>query len=219
MKKADAYLNLVRKRQSDTWKGYHNLGEYHNGLFECDHVCPNSLFAGDLNAKVMLMMQDWSSDDHLKKPTEVTKETFLGFEPELRTNINLKNFLAKYLGLKFEDTFITNVFPFIKNGAMNAAIPQRDMVRAAREFAIAQIEIVKPEVVLIFGMKAFNAVRVASGLKPVKDMDEAVDSSFEIGESKVMFLPHPGQIGTNVRNKGGVNRVESDGLKVAECVG
>jgi restriction system protein len=218
MKKAEAYLNLVRKRQSDTWVGYHNLSEYHGGLYECDHVCPNSLFAGDLNAKVMVMMQDWASDERLRRPATVTKETFLGFDPDLRTNINLGNYLNKYLGMKFEDTFITNLFPFIKNGAMNASISHKDMVRAAREFAMAQIEIVKPEIVLVFGMNAFNALRVASGLKKVGNMDEAASAPFVIGESKVMFLPHPGQIGTNVRNKGGVNRVEKDWLKVAECV-
>jgi len=69
---------------------------------------------------------------------------------------------------------------------------------------------VKPKIVICLGVPTFNALRRASGLKPVRNLEEGIASSFQIGNSEVICQAHTGQLGKNNRNKGGVNRVDGD---------
>ena len=69
---------------------------------------------------------------------------------------------------------------------------------------------VKPKIVICLGVPTFNALRRASGLKPIRNLEEGIASSFQIGNSEVICQAHTGQLGKNNRNKGGVNRVDGD---------
>ena len=94
-----------------------------------------------------------------------------GHDPGLRTNVKLKSLLHRYLGLRLENTYGTNLFPFIKQGHISARIPASDLARAAREFALPQIEIVNPRVVLALGRRTSDVLRHAG--------------------AEIVALPHP----------------------------
>ncbi|MGJ4960177.1 hypothetical protein ACQR1H_31390 [Bradyrhizobium sp. HKCCYLRH2015] len=162
--KRDALLQLARKRQEATFerytKRYFNLADFHGGYYETDHVVPWTISACNVDAELMLICQDWASSDFLNKPRNPEQKKS-GHDATLPTNINIKEILREHFDLSFADTYATDVFPFIKEGAMDAKIPPRDLVRSASEYALPQIEIVRPKMVICLGSDPFNALRYA----------------------------------------------------------
>ncbi len=66
------------------------------------------------------------------------------------------------MSLEFSQTYATNVFPFIKPKEMNKPIPPDVLMDAARTFALPQIKIINPLMVICLGIATFNAIRAAS---------------------------------------------------------
>jgi uracil-DNA glycosylase len=215
--KKEALYRLAQKRKSDVWPGYSSIADFHDGIYECDHVSPYTKSAGNVNADVFVMLQDWSSSDSLNGPICHDSIKY-GHTVAKFTNSNLKNLLQRYFGLKLSQTYGTNLFPFIKPGPMNAGIPQRLMDRAAIEYGLPQIEIIKPKLVMCFGKITFNALRTAVGIGKVGSVDEGIERPFEFGNTSIWLQSHTGMLGQNNRNKGGVNRVDSDWRKMTRSM-
>ena len=78
------------------------------------------------------------------------------------------------------DVYATNLFPFIKTGNMSGSIAKHDLIRAAREFALPQIRIVQPRLVICLGLETFNSIREACGMQRFVPMAEAIESPFKI---------------------------------------
>jgi hypothetical protein len=68
---------------------------------------------------------------------------------------------------------------------VSSSIPPRDLIRAALEFALPQIEIVSPSLVICLGLVTFDALRRANGLAWVGKMESAIDAPFTVGNSRV----------------------------------
>jgi len=168
MSKRDRLLNLAQLRVRSRWPGYGHPEDY--GYDFRDLVSPYSRTARNLDADVMIVLQDWSSHDKLSGGINADVARY-GHDPCLRTNIKLKDLLHRHLGLHLEDTYGTNLFPFIKQGGISGRIPAPDLARAAEVFALPQIEIVNPRVVLALGRGTSKAL-VRAG-------------------AKVLGLPHP----------------------------
>jgi restriction system protein len=211
----DARLReLARCRQTTRWEGYKCIGDYHQGVYECDLVSPYTRSAHNVDAGLMILLQDWASDDVLSGdllPERIT----VGHDPRRGTNKRLKDLLRRHFGLELKDVYATNVFPFVKLGAMNASIPMRDLVRAARAFALPQIEIVGPRLAVCLGKAAFDAVALAAGRCRSRSLAEAIGSPFEIGRTQVWCQAHTGPLGTNARNRTGVDQVAKDWASMA----
>lgn len=203
------YSKIVSKRQNDRWEKYFCIADFKDGIYECDHVSPYSLSASNLDAEIMIILQDWSSSDRLGGPID-EYAIKLGHTPTLKTNIYLKDLLLEHFDVKLQDTFATNLFPFIKEGALNARIRTRDLLRAAIEYALPQKNVVNPKLAICFGKETFNALRRATGLKPCKNIAAAIESSFTFENTKFWCQSHPGQLGRNNRNRGGIDRVTND---------
>lgn len=92
-------------------------------------------------------------------------------------------------------------------------------MRAAKEFALPQIEIVQPRLAVCLGKAAFNAVALAAGHPRAKSLTEAIASPFEIGRTQVWCQAHTGQQGTNFRNRNGVDRVTDDWTRMVSSYG
>lgn len=162
-------LALAKKRQKDSLEGYvqrcTNLSDHREGKYECDHVSPYTKSAGNVDAGVMIFLQDWASEDFMLKP--VCAETIKwGFTPGRATNTNLIGLLENHFDLSLKKVYVTNLFPFIKPGAMNAAIPIRDMLRAAGEYGLPQLKIVSPRLAICIGLNTFRALVIASRAEP-----------------------------------------------------
>lgn len=207
-------LKLGKKRRETQWSGYKGIGDFHDGIYECDFVSPYTKSAGSVDADIMVLLQDWSSEGRLSGPVDEGSR-ILGYSSRIPTNINLKKLLKEHFDLELSEVFATNLFPLIKSGHMSAAIPQKDYVRAAHEFAIPQIKIVNPRIAVCLGKSVFNSLRLACGLKKISMMDDAIGSPFMIESTLVWCLAHTGTLGTNNRNKGGIDRVNGDWARMA----
>lgn len=217
MNKKSELINLANIRKSKTYSGHTAIGEYNSGIWECDYVSPYSITANSVDASVMIILQDWCSEEGFGD--NVCQETLkYGYTPSVKTNINLKELLSTHLLLTLEETYATNLFPYIKPGPMNARIPAKDLLNSAKEFTLPMIEIISPKVAICFGKDTFNALRKACGLKVVYNMDEAVSSNFKHNGTEIFCQSHPGQLGKNNRNRGGVDRVTADWKNMASYI-
>lgn len=206
MNKLTELRNLVSKRrepisgtlETNYSRNYLKLGDFHNGGYDFDdHVVPYSKSAFNLNAKIMIILQDWASENFLNRPiNEVQKQ--LGHDPVLPTNKNLFRLLDKFFDLEFSEVYATDVFPFVKSGDMGTKIPMADMVLAANQFAIPQIKIISPKLVICLGRQTFNSIRKASGLKEISLSEPLEKNNFSIGNSIVIGAHHVGGMGTSM---------------------
>ena len=217
MTKGERMVELAHRRRAARWPEYAQVGDYCGGAYESDDVSPFSRSAGNLDADVYLLLQDWSSSEFLSKPID-DEVRALGHKPGLRTNITLKKLLLEHFSLELRHCFGTNLFPFIKQGSLNVDIPTADMTRAAVEYALPQIEIVRPRLVICLGLNTFGALQRATRRKPSTRMDAAIASPFDHGVSRVWCQAHPGQQGQNMRNRGNKKRTDDDWRRMTAAV-
>lgn len=209
---------LGRVRQQRRWPGYSGIGEYHNGAYECEWVSPYTKTAGNVDASVMILLQDWASHEWCSGPFD--RETAeLGYTPGEPTSRNLARLLQDTFGLALLETYGTNLFPFVKSGGMSASIPMPDLLKAAVEFALPQVAIVKPRLVICLGLVTFTAATVACGHSAPPNMNTAIESPVEHGDSLIYCQSHAGHFGRINRNKGGVDRVSQDWVRMKERAG
>ena len=204
-RKLDRLVELARLRQQTRWDGYACLADYHQGAYECNWVSPYSKTAGNIDAAIFVMLQDWSSHDALAGPVDERRQR-LGYTPDLPANLNLKRLLLDTFWLTLQDVFGTNLFPFIKPGNRSARLPMKDLRHAARKFGVPQVEIVQPVLVICMGLDTFNAVRDACGLLPCRKLADAIDSPFTHGKVRLWCQAHPGVLGQNNRGRSHVQR-------------
>jgi hypothetical protein len=89
--------------------------------------------------------------------------------------------LREHFQLALAEVYATNVFPFIKRGNSSSSISGRDFERAACEFAIPQIDIVGPRLVICLRLKAFKGLRSALRKPRLKTLGAAIDDPFSYG--------------------------------------
>ncbi len=207
---------LGQERRRARWPGYRRISEYHIHAYECDHVSPYTKSACNVNSPLFLILQDWSSHGFLSARfnREVKR---LGMTPGLPTNRNIVALLTAHFDLRLEDTYATNLFPFIKPGGLTGPIPARDLLRAAKRFALPQVRIVEPKLVVCLGLGTFNAIRVACGRSPCGSLEQAVASPFRWRRYHFWAQAHPGHFGQVGRNRGRPGQVDRDwhAMKVA----
>ena len=192
---------LARKRQRCRWRGYKVIGDYHRGAYECDFVSPYTKTAGNVDSDIMVVLQDWSSHAALSQPLNSDCVTY-GYATNLYTNRNLERLLEEHFSLSLRDIYATNLFPFIKRGQMGTTIPRSDLVRAAQEFALPQINIIRPKLAISLGLVTFNALREACGHEAVYPLAAAVRAPFDLSGMRVWCQAHTGARGQNNRNRG-----------------
>lgn len=157
-----AYRALALKRSSTRFNGYKQPEDF--GYDFREWVSPYTKGA-HMMGHIALVLQDWSSEDTLK--AGVNPDVLeLGRTRTLRTNIRLERLLRSILGISFEETYTTNIFPFIKPGGISASIPKRDVLQTARTFAKLELEIVNPTKILALG-KVPSSVMQEIGVKCV----------------------------------------------------
>ena len=213
--KRDRLVDLVRHRQENVPPGYGGIGDYHSGAYECDFVSPYTKSAQNLDADIMLVLQDWCSDKFLRKPVD-PEVVELGHDPQRQTNKNLKRLLCTHFGIGLEQTYATNLFPFIKPGDMSADVPCSVLKQAASSYTVPEIRIIEPTLVVCLGLKVYQAVQESLGMVPARNLETAIASSFassfRIENSQVWAQAHPS------RYPGGKVRVAKNWRRMAGAI-
>jgi restriction system protein len=215
-----ALLNAVAvRRKAAHWPGYWNLSEIWDGNYECDYVSPFTKGAHNLESGIFVMLQDWCSENgtsaNYDGANDHSIERELGYTPTLATNRNLARLLQTHLSLSngIADVYGTNVFPFIKPGTMSAPIPWADLLRAAKEFALPQVDAVQPKLVIALGKACFNALQGAAGVPCSGSLPQAIAEPFDYGTTRIWCQAHTGW---GARHRGGAQQVEKDWAAMAE---
>ena len=220
--KLSALRALVTKRRSiaagSTLGGYSRdykkIGDFHSGAYDFDdHVVPYSKSAFNLDADVMILAQDWASEDFLSKPFNA-EQAALGHDPSLHTNKRLFHLLDKFFKLAFADTYATDAFVFAKPGNMGAPISSKDFKLSTLEYAVPQIAIINPKLLICVGGQPFNALRSISKLQHMKLDTPFAEQSFTMGSSLVVGVYHVGGRGTS--NLGGKDAQENQWERLAD---
>ena len=198
--KRNRIIALGKKRKNSCYENYFQISHFHEGKYESIYVSPYTNSANNVNSSIVVLLQDWSSENSLLRPFD-QKTAKLGYTTDFPTNRNLKDLLKSTFDLNFEDVFITNVFPFIKKGSISSNIPQQDMNRAFTEFCYPQIDIIKPKLVICCGKKVY--ISALNHFNKSKKNLQAVGNNFH--ENNIVFYHqrHTGRIATNV--SGGID--------------
>lgn len=194
--KRQALRSLALSRKQELMQGdlagFRNIHEYHGGIYDqTDHVSPWSRSAQNVDAKCLFLLKDWSSHEVLNASEVHPERIALGHDPERPTNRNLKHLVRHFLGVEICDLYVTNLFPFIKQGKISGAISRRATAFAATKYALPQIEIVGPALVVCTGLEPFNALRTSVGLNPVSRLRDALNETFTCCNAQVRVVPHP----------------------------
>jgi restriction system protein len=197
---------LAECRRNDAQTGlskvYKQVGDFHAGIYDTwGHVSPWSKSACNVDSSVMVVAQDWTSEESAKK----TPSNFeLGYSPELPTNKNLHCFLRDFFSLDFSDIYATNLFVFVKPGNLSARIPSKDLLYSAKTYTLQEIEIVKPRMVICLGAAAYNSLCKAIGVKN-PNFKTSVLNPVDFKGTFIYGVPHTGGLGT--KNAGGLSNV------------
>lgn len=197
--KKEALRELARQRQTSRWEPYSCIADYHNGMYDCEHVSPYTKAAGNVDAQVMVLLQDWASHEWLSAPFRPDAAE-LGHDPSLPTNKNLKELLRAHLDLELTQTYATNLFPFVKPGDMQGSIRPSHLAAAASEFALPQLSLVAPDVVICLGLSTFNALATVLACQRAKTLEDAIANPMKICGMELWCQAHTGNRGQNSRN-------------------
>jgi restriction system protein len=202
---------LAALRKASRWAGYPCVQDFHGGKYDSDHVSPLTKAASNVDARVFVLLQDWATDKNLAGPLD-QDALDLGYTSSEPTVPRLAELLDRHLQTPLQDAYLTNLFPFVRVGD---AIAPADLIKAAKTFAIPQIEIVRPQVVVCIGLRVFDALRRACGGGGVANIDGALSSPFRIYGAHVWVQAHTGFRGHSTRRP---TRVEDDWRRMATCI-
>lgn len=207
--KRDRMRELVERRRKGPWEPYGGIAEFHGGRYECDHVSPFSKAAGNLDSPIVVLLLDCATRANLSKRFDAHAAEH-GYSKDEPTTARLKELLETHFSLRLDQVFATNLFPFVRDKRISSG----DLRRAACEYALLQIEIVAPRLVICLGGDTFNALRQATGRPALDNLDERLKQSFSVGEcgAVVWSQAHTGYWG----QKRGTERVAADWNGMAE---
>lgn len=205
---AQRLATLAKRRQSEKLPcGYSDVSRFYGGGYDdCKFVSPWTKSAHNVHNRLMIIAQDWASEDYLKKEPFNQTLAKQGFDQTFETNKCLCPLLRDYMGLDFSQTYSTNVFPFIKPGKISAPIPWRLLKKFAKDYALPEIKIVDPLIVICLGIKTFSAIYAALPeqadvkTKPLtwtqyKEKEPTFCSSEAIGKIEIRAVTHLGVLG------------------------
>jgi uracil-DNA glycosylase len=115
---------------------------------------------------IALVLQDWASVDGLADGPDPAVQN-LGRMPALQTNVRLEHLLRQVFGLRLQETYATNAFPFVKPGGMSAPIPVSEVRHSVNTFTVPALRLARPTLILSLGSVAFTALTEA-GIKTVQ---------------------------------------------------
>ena len=177
MSKSNAYDNLVTERKAcRLCSGLTNPAAVEGGRFDSCEIGPWSRWQGNLDAKLMIVGQDWgdvryfSTHSGLEGPRNPTNETLRELVGLLGIDIGPPGDLRRN-GV----AFFTNAVLCLKNGGLQAAVEDEWFANCS-SFLRHQVETVSPRLVVCLGERAYRSMARAFAF-PAGPFREAVDAT------------------------------------------
>ncbi len=222
MKKQEEYNSLVHRRKScQSCRGLVNAAVYEDGKFDSFEIGPWTLWQGNLNAKIMIVGQDWGGKTYFAKWKGADQPSG---NP---TNANLQK-LLRQLDIDIKGPrepqdhkiFMTNLILCLKDGGLQAPIQNEWLHNCGEEFFRNLVEIIRPRVVLALGKRVSEAILNLYGIPHRKTLTltQLMQSGpFSLFDTTYLFpVYHCGAGGVN-RNRSFEDQ-NTDWKKVASWV-
>lgn len=167
--KQQKYLELVEKRkQCELCKGSGLTNPSSYGCLDSNQIGPWSRWQGNLDAKLMVIGQDWGTTRYFEKWEGLDQPT------GSTTNEHLMTLLI-HIGIKIDrafvaekgEVFFTNAILCLKEGTLQSKVKSEWFQNCGERFLKPLIELIHPKIVVPLGEKACDAVIKAYNL-PVK---------------------------------------------------
>lgn len=194
MDKADRYLKLVERRKACACcPCLANASTIDGGRLDSDEIGPYSRWQGNLDADLMVVAQDFADGEGFREHRGWPGE-------RVQTNLALVELVAEAgiaiepprYGVADDHLFFTNAVLCMKQGGMQARIPESCFAECGRRFLRPAIELVSPKVVVTLGSKAMRAVCRAYELDPPGQFADAVAEPIPLtAATTLMPLFHP----------------------------
>lgn len=166
MKQA-AYFELVaQRRHCAACAGLANPAAVDGANYDSKEIGPWTRLHGDLDAKLMVVGQDWGDVAYLRKHKgldDIRNPTMrtLG---ELLASIEIDAPMDRY-GTGPRGVFLTNAILCMKTGGLQGAVQSSWFSNCGARFLRRQVEIVRPKAVVPLGERAYKALCAAFGVK------------------------------------------------------
>lgn len=157
------YLALAEERVNYKLSGYGQPEDY--GYDFKEWVSPYTKGAHQLGG-IAIVLQDWASHDDLVDGIDMSIQEYGRDINNFKTNPRLEELLQRIFSIGIKDTYVTNVFPFIKPGDRSATIPIKHIKQVASRFVAKELKMAKPEVVLSLGNAAYYGL-CKSGIESI----------------------------------------------------
>jgi uracil-DNA glycosylase family 4 len=165
--KGKQYAALVQARkQCRACAELTNPSACREGVFDCDEVGAWSTWQGNLNARLMVVGQDWGDVDWFVRERGQSTNT----SQTNRTLVKLLGIAGEHISLP-RDTkargvvFLTNAILCLKDGGAQARVRKDWFANCGARFLRPLIELVRPKVVVGLGQHAYTAILSCYGLK------------------------------------------------------
>lgn len=175
MDKYDRYRELVARRKAcRACPELINPSVYQGGVFDSGHIGPWSQWHGDLNAKLVVVGQDWGDIKYFSehKGYDAEENPTNKFLIEL---IRLIGFEVSPLSGKTPDyssLFFTNAILCLKKEGMSSSV-KYSWVNSCGLFLRETINIIRPAILVTLGRPAYISIMRLYGLKREKYKDLA----------------------------------------------
>jgi len=175
--KKQVYNALVKDRKNcSLCQGLTNPSTCAGGAYDSDQIGPWSKWQGNLDAKLMVIGQDWGDIGYFLKNKGNDKDN----NPSNKTLQKLLN----SAGIEIPPPssadkqqpviFLTNAILCLKEGGMSGKVKQEWFNTCGKHFLKPQIEIVRPKVIVSLGRYAYRSICRLYGLPEIR-FREAVD--------------------------------------------
>jgi len=199
MSKQDRYPELVQSRKAcRACEELVNPSVCEGGAFDSDHLGPWSRWQGNLDAKLLVVGQDWGGTEYFIRHR--------GFDtPRNPTNRHLRQLLES-IGIAVpppSDTetvgeiFLTNAILCLKRGGLGAPVRTEWFKNCGKRYLQPLIDLIAPQVVITLGRRALDSVLSLYGMPKPKRLRDAVESRDGVelpGGTLLLPMYHCGQM-------------------------
>ncbi|MFK7982867.1 MAG: hypothetical protein AB8G86_23000 [Saprospiraceae bacterium] len=215
MTKQEEYKLLVKKRQE--YQFQEGLNNPSKSGYDWNEIEPWAKWQNDLNAKIMLIGQEFSDFDTYKRckgRVEIELDKY-----EFPTNKNIVDFFNS-IGIevghplapnKKAGLFFTNCVMGLKNGKMSGGFEDKWMKESRELFLKPLIAIVQPKIIICMGEKAIRSIGKIFRFKYKNINTHANNSPLEIESTCIFCFGHAGGLGLANRP---FNKQKEDWLKI-----
>ena len=205
MNKKEEYAKLVKKRKEYKFtEGLINPSQIEEGKYDKEeHLGPWSVWQGNLDAKIILIGQDWGDINYYIENK--------GYDTDNNpTNRNLVE-LFKLIGINvgypskpnhFAPVFFTNsILGIKKDGGMSGKIKSFWARESTQHFLVPLLKIISPSVIITLGSYAYGEIAYLYGLSATSLKYLVVSNPVKLNDGKTLYaFFHCGGLGIANRN-------------------